>query len=231
MPCFPKRLMQERVTLRYCAYSAWLIKLEIQRSARAAFQELVEDRSPEVQGANVISNTLPSEDPAYSLFGSRGSTAKERISAVVSPEFISLQLAPPSVLLNTSPPFVPTYNGLGSCGTIASASTVFPSGPMLVHSLVPDQTVSVPRMASNAIHTSFRLACPLFSQKDSTAGFIGSNPPNDRILSKHFNYNHPKYPQKRLFIGNFFVSRPRGLFAQLLSLQPHFSSCVPAVLQ
>src|SRR5436305_15157968 len=60
------------------------------------------------------------------------------------------QSAPPTTLLN-APPLVAAYNVRGLCGSIESASIQPPWGPMLVHALVPAQTLPVPRMANTVV--------------------------------------------------------------------------------
>src|SRR5271157_741341 len=90
----------------------------------------------------------------YIVLGACGSIAMLVTGPGPNPELAVCQLAPPSGLLKSPAAGVPTYNTFESLGSIAKAMTVPPSGPTLVQTLVPAETVlePVPRMA-NAIKT------------------------------------------------------------------------------
>src|SRR4051794_3216360 len=70
------------------------------------------------------------------MLGVAKSIANVRIEVLVKPVLAALQLAPLFVLLKT-PPVVPTYKVLGLSGSIARLSMAPPSGPILVHTLIP----------------------------------------------------------------------------------------------
>jgi hypothetical protein len=64
------------------------------------------------------------------VVGVVGSIVRLVTVCLVKPVAAAFQLLPPSMLLNTRPPYDPAYRVVGVAGSIASATIIPPSGPM-----------------------------------------------------------------------------------------------------
>src|SRR5438105_4490771 len=71
---------------------------------------------------------------ANTVWESTGSIARLSMDWSPSPTFAVFHVPPPSTLLRTPPPKMPAYTVSGSFGSMATASTAPPRGPMLDHS-------------------------------------------------------------------------------------------------
>jgi hypothetical protein len=73
--------------------------------------------------------------------GAEGSIARALTEVPVSPVLMAVQLPPPLVLLKTPVLKVPAYSVAGFAGSIASARMSPPSGPLVVRTWTPAETV------------------------------------------------------------------------------------------
>ena len=119
------------------------VQADLARRAARAGRHLLLDKP--------VALSLSAADALVEAVDAAGVSALVFTTNRYRPEFAGFQLAPASVVLNI-PPIDAAYTVLGSFGSIASAWTLPPSGPMLVHTLSPAQSVPNPlmKMLSNA---------------------------------------------------------------------------------
>src|SRR5437868_5054962 len=71
---------------------------------------------------------------AYMVLGCCGSTATVYVGIAVNPAFAALQFLPPSELLKTPSPFVPTYTIPALAGSTARPTPSSPKSPSIFQS-------------------------------------------------------------------------------------------------